>query len=278
MLETFDDNSWERRKISDRDLLGVSCVDNEIGWAVGAHGFIGHTRDGGWSWPAQSSGVTSDLRAVSFAFASDGAEVGLAVGDAATLLTTRDGGEHWSRITVDAAGVLRGTAATEGATLLVAVGDGGVVLRSTDQGQHFTSATLSGAADLYDVALDASGALALAVDSAGSIWASRDGARSFELEHRAHGALESVSLGHDATLGSAAGAGAPLLRDQHGTWRELTVSSAALHATLVGPHEDRAYFAGDDGTLLEATPDGSVTTVESDTHTALRALEDLEAR
>lgn len=277
MLETLDESSWELRKISDRDLLAVSCVDNVVGWAVGAHGFVGNTRDGGWSWPAQDSGVTRTLRAVSFAFASDGAEVGLAVGDA-TLLTTRDGGARWTRLALDDTRTLRGTATTEGASLLVAVGDGGLVLRSSDQGQHFASITLPGAADLYDVALDASGALALAVDSAGAIWVSRDGAQSFTLEHRAQGALESVSLGHSALLGSAAGARAPLLRDQQGAWHELASVSAPLHATLVGPHEDRAYFAGDNGTLLEATSDGTLTSVESDTHAALRGIEDLEAR
>lgn len=278
LLETFDDRSWEVRKIGDRDLHAVSCIDDEVGWAVGAQGFIGHTRDGGWSWPAQDSGVTTTLRAVSFAFASDGAEVGLAVGDTATLLTTRDGGEHWSRIPLDGSAVLRGTAATVGATLLVAVGDSGLVLRSTDLGQHFESATLTGAADLYDIALDADGALALAVDSAGAIWSSRDGARTFALEHRAPFTLESVSLGHSAALGSAAGTGAPLLRDRDGFWRELSQEQTPLHATLVGPREDRAYFAGDDGTLLEAAVDGSVARAESDTHATLRGIEDLEAR
>src|SRR4030095_16735762 len=58
LLETFDDASWEMLKVTDRDLYAVSCVDNEVGWTVGARGFIGHTRDGGWSWPAQLSGVS----------------------------------------------------------------------------------------------------------------------------------------------------------------------------------------------------------------------------
>src|SRR5690349_5757440 len=58
LLETFDDASWEVRKVTDRDLNAVTCIDNEVGWAVGAQGFIGHTRDGGWSWPAQQSGTS----------------------------------------------------------------------------------------------------------------------------------------------------------------------------------------------------------------------------
>jgi photosystem II stability/assembly factor-like uncharacterized protein len=285
LLETFDDDSWELRKITDHDLWAVSCIDNEVGWSVGASGFIGHTRDGGWSWPAQESGVTSALRAVSFARSATNAEVGLAVGDAATLLTTQDGGQHWSTIAADGAttlrggaATLRGTAITQGATLLVAVGDAGVVLRSTDLGLHFTSSRIAGAADLFDIALDATGELALAVDSAGGVWASHDGAQGFALEHRADAALESVSLGAKAQLGSAAGAGAPLLRDAAGTWRMLGGDGTQLHATLVGPHEDRAYFAGEGGTLLETASGDALLRVAADTHAALRGIEDLEAR
>lgn len=278
LLETFDDSSWEVRKITDHDLWAVSCVDNELGWSVGAQGFIGHTRDGGWSWPAQDSGVTSTLRAVSFARSADGAEVGLAVGDAATLLTTSDGGQHWSHIDVSESAILRGTAITQGATLLVAVGDGGLVLTSTDFGRHFETTHIADASNLYDVALDATGELALAVDSNGGNWASHDGARSFELEHRADAALESVSLGATAQLGSAAGQGAPLLRDADGTWRQRVGDGTPLHATLVGPHEDRAYFAGDAGTLLETADRDQLLRVNADTRAALRGIEDLEDR
>jgi photosystem II stability/assembly factor-like uncharacterized protein len=280
LLETFDDSSWQVRKVTDRDLYAVSCIDNEIGWAVGAQGFVGHTRDGGWSWPAQDSGVTSKLQAVSFAFAEDGAEVGLVAGEAATLLTTRDGGAHWSQVAVDSTATLRGTAISEDAMLLVAVGDAGLVLRSTDQGQHFNAFRIPGAGDLFDIALDGSGGLALAVDAAGGVWTSRDWAKTFEREYTADAGLESVSLGRTGELGSAAGAGLMLLRSSEGTWtRVASAAPLALHATLVGPRQDRAYFAGDDGALLETVDGGqSVFRVSAGTRAALRGIEDLAAR
>jgi photosystem II stability/assembly factor-like uncharacterized protein len=280
LLETFDDASWEVRKVTDRDLYAVSCVDNEVGWAVGARGFIGHTRDGGWSWPAQESGVTQTLHAVSFAFAADGSEVGLAVGDGATLVTTRDGGASWTRVALESEATLRGTAITEGASLMLAVGDGGLVLRSSDRGASFGSYRIPEATDLFDVALDAAGGLALAVDSAGHIWLSRDAAKTFQLEHSAATALEGVSLGRTGMLGSAAGSGLALLRSSDGSWSNLPSDEAlALHATLVGPREDRVYFAGDSGALLETVDGGrSLFRVPSDTNAALRGIEDLEAR
>lgn len=280
LLETFDDASWDVRTVTNRDLYAVSCIDNEVGWTVGTQGFIGHTEDGGWSWPAQDSGVTSTLRAISFAVADDGAEVGLAVGDEATLLTSRDGGAHWRPFDVAATGALRGTAITEGATLLVAVGDGGLVARSTDLGRGFEISRIPDAGDLFDVALDAAGGLALAVDSAGGVWVSRDRAKTFEREYQGSDGLESVSLGRSGALASAAGPGLALLRADTGEWSRLDVSAVPrLHATLVGPREDRAYFAGDDGALVETVDAGnSLFAIKSATHAALRGIEDLEAR
>jgi len=279
LLETFDDASWEVRRVTDHDLFAVSCIDNEVGWTVGAQGFIGHTEDGGWSWPAQDSGVKTTLRAVSFAFADDDAEVGFVAGDDGTLVTTQDGGEHWTFAHATSA-TLRGTAITEGASLLLAVGDGGVVARSTNRGAAFEVSKIPGAADLFDVALDADGGLALAVDSAGNVWASRDRAQTFELEYTAANALESVALGRSGVVASAAGGGLALLRSSEGAWRSIPLNEPAqLHATLVGRHEDRAYFAGDDGALLETVDDGrSLFRVLADTQATLRGIEDLEAR
>ena len=235
LLETFDDASWEVRKITDHDLFAVSCIDNEVGWAVGAQGKVLHTEDGGWSWPAQVSGVTTTLRAVSFAFTDDDAQVGLAAGDDGTLIATQDGGEHWFFSHATGA-TLRGTAITEGAGLLVAVGDGGVVARSTSHGSAFEVSRIPGAGDLFDIALDASGGLALTVDSAGNIWVSRDQAKTFEREYTASAGLEGVALGRSGLVGSAAGAGLALLRSSEGVWRSIPMLEATpLHATLVGP-------------------------------------------
>jgi photosystem II stability/assembly factor-like uncharacterized protein len=281
LLETFDDASWEVRKVSDRDLYAVSCIDNQVGWAVGEGGFIGHTQDGGWSWPAQDSGVTQTLRSVSFAFGEGGAEVGLAVGDEGVLVTTRDGGETWTRaMDLGRVTTLRGTAITEGATLMLAVGDGGVLIRSVDQGQTFHTYRIPGAANLFDVALDAAGGLTLAADSAGAIWVSRNRGATFEREHEASGPLESVSLGRSGMVGSAAGPGLALLRSDEGKWTAVADSeSVQLHATLVGPREDRVYFAGEAGALLETVDGGkSLFRVPADTQVALRGIEDLEPR
>ncbi len=87
----------------DAQLHDVQFVSNKRGWAVGDHGVIWHTRDGGEDWNLQDSGVTCSLFSV--CFLSD--SVGWAAGGGTmpftrlsygVLLHTADGGKTWQRI------------------------------------------------------------------------------------------------------------------------------------------------------------------------------------
>jgi photosystem II stability/assembly factor-like uncharacterized protein len=69
----------------------VSFADARRGWAVGGGGAVFATEDGGRTWRAQASGVSSDLLDVKF---FDGRE-GVAVGGDGTALHTSDGGKTW---------------------------------------------------------------------------------------------------------------------------------------------------------------------------------------
>jgi photosystem II stability/assembly factor-like uncharacterized protein len=70
----------------------VSFVDVRRGWAVGSDGAIYRSTNGGRSWQAQTSGVTTDLLDVKFLDAAEG----WIVGAEGTLLHTSDGGLHWT--------------------------------------------------------------------------------------------------------------------------------------------------------------------------------------
>ncbi|UCB52257.1 MAG: T9SS type A sorting domain-containing protein, partial [Candidatus Zixiibacteriota bacterium] len=62
--------------------------DADTGWAVGQHGTILQTFDGGDNWNPQSSGTSNILRGVYFTDAS----TGWVVGDNGTILHTTTGG------------------------------------------------------------------------------------------------------------------------------------------------------------------------------------------
>jgi photosystem II stability/assembly factor-like uncharacterized protein len=71
-------------------LLGVKSRGNNI-WVVGAQGLILHSTDRGDTWNIRESGLTTDLRGVSF---PDDLH-GWAVGDYGYVLRTTDGGYNW---------------------------------------------------------------------------------------------------------------------------------------------------------------------------------------
>ncbi len=87
----------------DDSRLGNVCfVDPQHGWAVGDHGVVLHTDDGGQHWTPQVSGVTCTLNSVCFVDARYGwAAGGMAYpylhDSTGVVLSTRDGGLSWQR-------------------------------------------------------------------------------------------------------------------------------------------------------------------------------------
>ncbi|MBI3195675.1 MAG: hypothetical protein HYZ34_14595, partial [Ignavibacteriae bacterium] len=78
-------------KPSGYDLTGVSFIDTVTGWAVGKHGTILHTTNGGVEWVVQKTTTTADLYGVSFVNGS----FGWAVGGSGAILSTSNGGRAW---------------------------------------------------------------------------------------------------------------------------------------------------------------------------------------
>src|SRR6266446_1736708 len=103
--QATDRNPSEVREPSpiedDANLHDVQFVGSRQGWAVGDHGVIWHSEDGGESWSLQDSGVSCPLR--SGCFLSD--RVGWVAGGGTApytrhsygvVLATSDGGRTWT--------------------------------------------------------------------------------------------------------------------------------------------------------------------------------------
>ncbi|TWU30157.1 YCF48-related protein [Bythopirellula polymerisocia] len=89
--------------VEDASLFDTHFVDAQYGWAVGAHGCIWHTTDGGAHWHQQSSHVDVRLSGVWFL----DRQLGWAVGGATQpylwttqgiVLRTTDGGKTWKKL------------------------------------------------------------------------------------------------------------------------------------------------------------------------------------
>ena len=86
----------------DSRLADVCFIDPQHGWAVGDHGVIQHTDDGGQHWTPQVSGLRCTLNSVYFIDARYGwAAGGMAYpylhDSSGVVLSTRDGGLSWQR-------------------------------------------------------------------------------------------------------------------------------------------------------------------------------------
>ncbi len=101
----------------------VSFADARRGWAVGGRGAIYATEDGGRTWRAQQSNVSSDLWDVKFFDAREG----LAVGGDGTAIHTSDGGQTWRAETTGTPHTLE-RLSFAGRTRGWAVGFGGTII------------------------------------------------------------------------------------------------------------------------------------------------------
>ncbi len=91
--------SWR----DDADLHAITFVDDEFGWAVGDHGTIWHTQNGGEIWRLQQSNVVCPLSTVHFVdrqhgWAAGGEAIPLTHSSKGTILHTSDGGQNWKEI------------------------------------------------------------------------------------------------------------------------------------------------------------------------------------
>lgn len=91
------------RNYDDAPLRAVRFVDRNEGWAVGDHGCVWHTIDGGKTWERQLTGTTASLRGVQMltpylGFVVGRIELPHGAGSAGVVLSTTDGGATWNEV------------------------------------------------------------------------------------------------------------------------------------------------------------------------------------
>ncbi len=87
----------------DANLHDVQFVSKNLGWAVGDHGIIWHTADGGENWAMQTSPIKCSLQHLCFLTDQVGWIAGGGVGPYGqghfgVVLHTRDGGQTWKQL------------------------------------------------------------------------------------------------------------------------------------------------------------------------------------
>lgn len=236
-------------------LTGVSFApDSEHGWAVGHHGVVLTTADGGRTWERQrKDGVAED----SFldVLALDAQHV-IAVGAYGLFAETHNGGTTWTTRSISEADfhLNRLTRAPGGALYLA--GEAGTLLASSDQGATWQPLASPYAGSLYGVtALDDRTLVAYGLQ--GHVFRSDDaGATWTELPSTSSGLVSAaLSLG-DGTL-VFAGSGRPLnvSRDAARSLQPIDVPLSGAIAALVELPDRNLLTLGEAGArVVNLTP------------------------
>jgi len=154
------------------------------GWAVGDHGTVLHTSNGGDTWISQPAGTVLQRPGVCFVNASNG----WAVGKAGAIQHTSNGGSTWSSENSGTTADLFGVSFVDGHNGW-AVGSGGAILHTSNGGSTWSSQSSGTMADLFAVSfVDAnngwtvgSGGTILYTNNGGSAWSSQSGGTMADL-------------------------------------------------------------------------------------------------
>jgi photosystem II stability/assembly factor-like uncharacterized protein len=247
------------------DLRSVAyAADGQHAWAVGHHGTILRSADGGRTWEGVPR-VPVKVELSSIAFSSDGKN-GWVVGRFGNILRTTDGGQTWARLeNVPSQIFLQSVSFAQNGLAGWVAGRYGTILRTTDGGQTWTKVpTATDASYLHSVAFAADGLLGVAVGDDGNVWRSTDGGAGW---HRVEGIsveayLQSVTLSADGTHGWAVGDYGVVLRSDDGgkSWeREGGVPTQAyLNRITFAADSLHGWIAGDNGTVLLSGDGGRI--------------------
>jgi photosystem II stability/assembly factor-like uncharacterized protein len=252
--------------VADAALHDIAFVDRDFGWAVGAHGTIFHTTDGGGHWHRQHPGTNADLLGVSFV----NRNIGWAIGGAtrpylhtsqAIVLRTDDGGKTWQSqlALIPAMAGVKFFDAKHGITW--GRGSGGEplgVFATDDGGRNWRSFAVGPTSAWWGGDFS---------DQRSGVVVGPHG----QLARLAHGdalpiARESATDIHAVRFTAAdfcwaVGAEGLIMRSDDGgeTWQDLDVLPADLSAAItwntIAAHGSHVWIAGSPGTVILYSPD-----------------------
>ena len=229
-------------------FTGLAFPTESAGWAVGTHGTVQRTTDGGRHWTAQSVPAVADL----FGVAAANADRAWAVGAAGTILCTTDGGATWE---ARYSGTVRDLFAVcaVSAREVWAVGERGTILHSVDAGQTWTASPTASSESLFGVAF-ADRSHGLVSGSRGVLLFSRDRGRSWKRRRSlSAAALYSVAMLKDGRAAAAGEGGVVVTSADRGwTWTQCrTGTKDTLRAVRLLP-SGRVWASGEDRVLSSA--------------------------
>ena len=237
--------SWLCPLPQGNQLTGLTFPTARAGWAVGTHGTVRRTTDGGRHWTTQSVASVADL----FAVAGVNADRAWAVGAGGTILRTTDGGATWAASNSGTTRDLFAVCAIS-ARDVWAVGAHGTILHSLNAGRSWAVSPTRSNAPLFGVAFG-DRQYGLVSGSQGELLYTHNGGRNWERRRSySPGSLFSVAMLKDGHAVAAGEGGVVVTSADHGwTWRQRrTGTKDTLRAVRLLP-SGRVWASGERSVL-----------------------------
>ncbi|MEZ0083765.1 photosystem II stability/assembly factor-like uncharacterized protein [Bradyrhizobium japonicum] len=244
-------------------INSVFLADDDLhGLAVGEGGTVLATTDGGETWSAQDSTVTSTLYSI---YCDDRCERAWAVGSGGTVLSTRDSGKHWSAyIFKDRPARLRSVQFRKGGMQGWVVGGEGTILATSDGGKTWTLQSSDYRNELTSVRFGDDGRYGWATGVSGTMLTTSDGGKVWERHNFGSYTYLSVWLAPEGKNGWAVGYNNQIYRTTDGRkWFEFRNIEAHpaegvwLTSVQFSADGQHGWVAREDGTIF-LTVDGGV--------------------
>ena len=227
-------------------FTGLAFPTTRSGWAVGTHGTVQRTTDGGLNWTPQPVPTVADL----FGVAAANVDRVWAVGAGGTILRTVDDDMSWA---AQYSGTTRDLfAVCAVSTLNVwAVGERGTILHTVDAGRTWAASPTTSSEPLFGVAF-ADRHHGVVSGGRGTLLFTRDGGKSWK-RRRSYipAALFSVAMLKDGRAAAAGEGGAVVTSADRGwTWRLCrTGTKDTLRAVRLLP-SGRLWASGEHDVVL----------------------------
>ena len=245
--------SWLRGPAAGNQLTDISMANARSGWAVGTHGTVLRTDDGGAHWNRQDPGTTADLLGV----AATDASCAWAVGEGGLVLRTLDGGLTWRALPTGTANTLFAVAARSAQRAWAVGGGDGAVMLTTDGGHSWTKQRSLTHENLYAVDF-LNGKRGWLCGGDGRVRTTSDGGRQwYGQQSVTHVPLYGLCFA-DAAHGVAVGNGGTTQHTSDGgrTWHLRAVAGSPNLRNVCLVSAATAYASGAGGTLLSSADGG----------------------
>lgn len=179
----LEDANFDAEVGASKPLLDVAFISENVGFVVGAYGFLFKTEDAGATWKYLGDRLENPDRFHLNTIAQVPGGAIVIAGEAGVMFRSENEGDSWELVDSPYDGSFFGLTPTGDKNVLLAYGLRGNLFRSEDAGQTWSDVEIGSESTLTGGSYNGSGRVAI-VGNAGIVLSSSDGGRTFSASIR----------------------------------------------------------------------------------------------